>query len=747
MFLSAARHVMLALLVFAPPAISLPTNGPVHLASAAQRHLAAACTSCGPGTFIYNNMCTVCAAGTLCPAGGAAPSACPAGFWCQGGKQHVCGGSNLFCPANSSTPTTVAIGHYTVPIDGDVRNREGQLACESGSSCSRGVRADCPAGRICRSDYPLAPTVRVFSSSGEVVTVRVTSQQRCADDAFVFNGTCVACPARGAACIDGLIALKPGFWFDPRHGSLAEFWGKRAQGALSPALGIYQCAPGACDWRLSAASAGAAVRLGMPACARGRQGLLCGVCSEGFYATDNSDCKACPTGASHAAGAAGFVALLLVIGGAVRVLKRRLGRHLRTKHPRVHASVGKKLPEVLKLLVGMFQILGALATVLSLDVPWPGAFRTIVSVSSVLSLDALCLSCSGLCRTFYARFDLHMAVVLVLTALFGALLAYAHSRRNQSRARPLKIAPVWNIFLAFLFVVYPSISKTVVQMLRCRTIDGASFLLADLALSCETAEYASHRRFAIFGLLVFPIGIVVFFAALVGRNRTKLPPDWWPARAEEQAKVEYAELRAARTSTSSCTHAAWQAEVWGPRMAQYEQLHTRFGFLFSAYSKGFWWFESAILLYKLLMTVLILCVSDGDENKILVRACERANFRLPLFALSARLTAPPSSIFSWPVRHAGRHRDGGDSGALPAIQAQRPPVGQHGRADDAAARAARGDVPPGERRRWRAPRRRARALHARTGGGRRGAGVAAAGRSTCCGGGRRVRAEVAHGWQ
>ena len=52
-------------------------------------------------------------------------------------------------------------------------------------------------------------------------------------------------------------------------------------------------------------------------------------------------------------------------------------------------------------------------------------------------------------------------------------------------------------------------------------------------------------------------------------------------------------------------------------MAKYDKLHKRIGFLFFAYNKNYWWFEPVLLLYKLSMTVLILFVSNGDENKIL----------------------------------------------------------------------------------------------------------------------------------
>jgi hypothetical protein len=46
-------------------------------------------------------------------------------------------------------------------------------------------------------------------------------------------------------------------------------------------------------------------------------------------------------------------------------------------------------------------------------------------------------------------------------------------------------------------------------------------------------------------------------------------------------------------------------------------MHKRIGFLFFAYKREFWWFESLTLFYKLAMTVLIIFVSNGDENKVL----------------------------------------------------------------------------------------------------------------------------------
>jgi len=236
----------------------------------------------------------------------------------------------------------------------------------------------------------------------------------------------------------------------------------------------------------------------------------------------------------------------------------------------------------------------------------------------MLNLDLFALPnirCSSVGATFMSRFVVHLVTMLCATALFVGLLAYSYSKANRRRASPLSHDFMWNLFLPFLFLIYPSISKTVLLMLRCREIDGVRYLLSDMSQSCETADYASHRNFAVFGVVVFPIGIVVFFTALVARQRHKLPPDWWPAQAPQQAKLAYQAYKKGRGMAKPFS--TWKEEQWDPQMLKYSKVYRRFGFLFAAYTKRFWWFEGLITIYKLCMTVLIVFVSDVDELKIL----------------------------------------------------------------------------------------------------------------------------------
>ena len=131
-------------------------------------------------------------------------------------------------------------------------------------------------------------------------------------------------------------------------------------------------------------------------------------------------------------------------------------------------------------------------------------------------------------------------------------------------------------------------------MLRCRTIDGTSFLLSDISISCETATYAMHRNYAIFGVLIFPIGIVTFFTVLVGRNRHKLPPDWWPTKAPEHKALAYNKYRS--TTVAPESEAVWEVVAWNPQMAKYDKIFKRVGFLTSTYTRRFWWFEALVTI-------------------------------------------------------------------------------------------------------------------------------------------------------
>jgi hypothetical protein len=72
---------------------------------------------------------------------------CPAGHYCPEASTDPlpCASVDVFCPAGSSVPTAVSLGHYTT--GGDPTTRSAQALCVPGFYCAGGILSPCPPGR------------------------------------------------------------------------------------------------------------------------------------------------------------------------------------------------------------------------------------------------------------------------------------------------------------------------------------------------------------------------------------------------------------------------------------------------------------------------------------------------------------------------------------------------------------------------------------------------------------------------
>eukprot|EP00808_Paulinella_micropora_P032171 g2190.t1 len=118
----------------------------------------------------------------------------------------------------------------------------------------------------------------------------------------------------------------------------------------------------------------------------------------------------------------------------------------------------------------------------------------------------------------------------------------------------------WKLVLFTLFLVYPSVSSTVVSSFVCKDINGVLYLKADFRLQCMDQTWFNYLPLAIAGLIMYPIGIPAFFLYLLLRYRNRLnQPD----------------------------------------------IQAQLGFLYQAYSHKAWWFELADMCHKLVLTSLV----------------------------------------------------------------------------------------------------------------------------------------------
>jgi hypothetical protein len=349
----------------------------------------------------------------------------------------------------------------------------------------------------------------------------------------------------------------------------------------------------------------------------------------------------------------GVIALLATV---YRPTTRKLRKYLSKLREAYGSKRFEKLEENLlqmtKLLTGMYQVMGAFHVSFQ-GVAWPAEFLSIMRAVSFSNLDLFnspVIACESIGDTYYKRFSWHVGIVSALIAACALPLLYAQLHKLwEAKPEPkperdhdgvsrvddeddwvvsgvlagkgcfVKANTIWNVLLFLLFLVYPSISSTVILMLRCRTVDARSYLLVDFALDCSTDQYAFYRNVAVLCVMLFPVGIVVFFLFILHTNKKSMPPDWWPHEADTQADEEYSTYhhRTASGQPPPLLRDSWDAQIWRPRMAKFKKMSDRLGFLSGAYTSKCWWFEALMSVHKLAMTTGVVFVSDTATNRIL----------------------------------------------------------------------------------------------------------------------------------
>ena len=118
----------------------------------------------------------------------------------------------------------------------------------------------------------------------------------------------------------------------------------------------------------------------------------------------------------------------------------------------------------------------------------------------------------------------------------------------------------WKLFLYILFLIYPSESSTILRLYICKDIDGTGYLLTDVRVQCYTDTWHIYTLASIPLILLYPVGIPVFFYTLLRTNRNQLHD---------------------------------------------KRIQAQLGFLYAGYTAECWWFELADTVHKLFVTSIL----------------------------------------------------------------------------------------------------------------------------------------------
>jgi hypothetical protein len=386
---------------------------------------------------------------------------------------------------------------------------------------------------------------------------------------------------------------------------------------------------------------------------------MCTVCADGWARSSGLHCETC-AGSDHAEFATWLTLILLALPlayFALRWLKRRGSAagsstgngaaavapgsvaHKLTSVQGSMRKLGKKLQEEgltvsaygrevtmrvgdswwrtmtvqLKIIVSFMQVLSQIHTVY--DIPYPESFVRFVQGMAFINLDLVDVMRVGC----VARVDFYGKLVAVtLVPLFLSVLLYAAARYAADNKAVHNTCV--KMFLLLTFVIFPSVSTTVLRAFPCHDFDdGSSLLKADYSIDCNASGRPGYVFYAVIMAIVYPIGIPVLYSVRLWKKRTlicpKLPGDerpWTnfcgielfpPPTLSVADDVALLAVREAKLSDKSDK---------GDVMLRTSQ------FLFKEYEPRFWWFEVFECARRLMLTGGTVFFLDGSATQVAV---------------------------------------------------------------------------------------------------------------------------------
>lgn len=250
----------------------------------------------------------------------------------------------------------------------------------------------------------------------------------------------------------------------------------------------------------------------------------------------------------------------------------------------------KMLKAQLKPLVAFFQINASLSS--NFTMKWPPMAEQLFSAFGILNVN---FSADGLNAQLGSAVNFATQTIaemmLFLCFMLGMAAAYVLLANTRGRRLPERREAFFDKFVqlsvVIMFLLHPSLSAKLLKLFVPREFGDQEVLSVDWSLGIQ--EIAPHQSIAIFFLLLYTVGIpVFFFIGLWHTARPKPPSELYGAAA---AKAEKLQMR----------------------------RETRYVMLFSIYEPQCWWWELVEVSRKLTMTALVIFVPpEGSTSQITV---------------------------------------------------------------------------------------------------------------------------------
>jgi len=341
---------------------------------------------------------------------------------------------------------------------------------------------------------------------------------------------------------------------------------------LTPLVPVLSCTGATCEYNATGvASSG---------CKSGSEGPLCSVCQKDYYwHQDDEQCEKCslnPDGYfSSEFIAVIIIAISIFIGVAmlivpirdkldeIEIFRAAVRAEFRTRFGifRNDVSSGKKqvqfitdgqtlkerlasgptmpssfryrlgrkiydfledLAPKMKMLIGFMQVIMLWPETLYF-VSWPNGFNKFVQALKVFALDFELLPIDCVVqRDYYAKFlaatiSPFVGCAFIMSCFGFASFVFSRVGKVDSSRRYIGYGVKTCVML--LFIIYPSVSGTILQYFPCRDIGGGvRYLRFSIETSCDTEKYDNFAPLVYIMLVVYVISIPVLFLAFMSSD-------------------------------------------------------------------------------------------------------------------------------------------------------------------------------------------------------------------------------------
>ena len=499
--------------------------------------------------------------------------------------------ASLFNASAIGSALGMPVRSYTTPRI-RIETRMIEAKCLKGHWCSAGLLVACEEGYF--NPTLDAVSAKACTKCPPESTTRTTGaigrfECECKSSFYDANETedgvdCQRCPigtdCQGAATLLGM-PIRPGYF---RQSNTSDDV-RRCPDASENCKGATEC-PHTTSGCVGSSNASFAVGANVYSlCSEGLTGVFCQLCAETqdrYYIAANgatpAHCERCrdTMGTTVGIGAALVLVAVLVAFCFVRGYRALSdGR----KAMLAHLSKVFTLRTKLKILIGFYMIATKISSVYEVRLPEEVGLlldhmSIVITFGIDLGLAATPLECVGL-----AGYTTRMLfwIVMPLALIFLILLAtsvWLRFRRHQVTCSSVLLAAA-PLVLQTLFVIYPIVSRIAFSAFSFYEFkDGSSFLRADVDIKLGSAEHTRAMNVAILGIVLYPVGMPVFFGVLL-----------WCARE--------AIVSGQPTPLSSATR-----------------------FLHGDYKALFFWWELAEMLRRFLLLGVLGMVKQGSLEQI-----------------------------------------------------------------------------------------------------------------------------------